>query len=119
MATVQALRKPPPRSPARMALADAIANHDATVALVDADKRALANTEQSVHACHREIERATVAIEDAKKATARHATAVAMGGAGPTPTSVKQARADLQDAEDALEAALSSAAELRSQRAST
>jgi hypothetical protein len=97
--------EPPERTPARAELAAAQKRHADAVRQLAANKTAQELTEQTRRDARDAIETATAAVEQAKVNAGQHLTAVAMGNAGPAPTSVKAARAALADVEDALEAA--------------
>ena len=88
------------RSPERQALAKAIERHrEAAEALAQIDKAKQQNNE-SRRAAFWTIENFEATIEEAKTNTAEH---LISGGAAPK--SIKQVRADLQDAQDAMEVA--------------
>ena len=105
----------PPRTPERAELAAAQERHADAVRQLAANESAQQTTTEAIYAARDTVKAATAAIEEAKANAATHLTAVAMGNAGPAPTSVKAARVALQDAEDALEAALAARAELEQQ----
>jgi hypothetical protein len=92
-------------SPARAALAIAIAEK---AAADEAHRKLVAAGEslaQAVYTADGVVEAARQAIEDAKEGTVRHLTAIATGEAGKAPKTVKQARQEMTDAEEALELA--------------
>ncbi len=95
-----------PRSPERAALAAAIDRHNAATRYLAANETAQQRTFQTIRDARRAVEAATAAIDEAKANAARHLTDTAMGTAGNAPLTVKDARAKVQDAEDALEAAI-------------
>jgi hypothetical protein len=89
-------------SPARAALAIAIAEK---AAADEAHRRLVAageTLERAVYAADAVVEAARSAIDEAREATVAHLTATATGTAGKAPKTVKQARQELADAEEAL-----------------
>jgi len=102
----------PPRTPERIALAEAIERHTAAVRILDANKAAQELTTQTRRQAQDAVERSVAMIEEAKTNAATHLTAQAMGTAGEAPLSVKAARDNAVAAQDALEAALSAGAAL-------
>jgi chromosome segregation ATPase len=98
--------KPPARSAVREALAAAIERHERA-------KRELAATEEALDTCRgtardaeSALERAAAAIEEAKANAARHLTDTALGRAGEAPVSIRQARANYQNAQDDYDSAI-------------
>ena len=92
-------------SPARAALAIAIAEK---AAADEAHRKLVAageSLQNAVFDADGAVQAARQAIEDAKEGTVRHLTAIATGEAGKAPKTVKQARQELADAEEALELA--------------
>jgi hypothetical protein len=95
----------PPKTPEREALAVAIERHNTAVRSFDATEKAL--DELRIHRAGGAVDRlqdARAAVETAKANAVTHLTAVALGEAGEPPMSVKDARLNLQVAEDELEA---------------
>lgn len=90
-------------TPERAALAHAIAAHAAAIANVTATDEAGQRASEAVWTAQAAVTAAQEAVNEAREATTRHLVAVAGGDAGPVPRTVRQARADLAEAEAALE----------------
>ena len=101
-----------PRSQQRDALAEAIELHDEAKRQLAANESAREQTTETIHAARRAFERATAAVDEAKVNAARHLTDTVIGTARAAPLSVKDAQVAAQDAEDALEAAVTAQAAL-------
>ena len=95
---------PPSRSPEREALAAAIERQGNAVRNADATRRALSETRSRLSTAADAVTTAKAAIEIAKANTVADLTAMALGEAGKAPVTIKAARAELQAAEDDLEA---------------
>jgi hypothetical protein len=93
--------EPPPRTPQREALAAAQLRHSAAVDRLAAIQAARERTAQTQRGARDAIKAATAGVEQAKLDAAS-----ALAGGTPGGQSVKEARAALQDAEDALEASV-------------
>src|SRR5438309_601908 len=111
MSKVQALRvatapiRPPTRSPARAALAEAIERkRELTERLAVIEQ---AQSDLRLTPLEEKVEAATAAVEQAKHDAVRHLVDSKLGHGGPAALSVKDARAALQDAEEELEVARS------------
>src|SRR5450631_4291163 len=72
----------PPRTPERIALAEAIERHADAVRMLDANKCAQEATTQTRRQAQDAVERSVAMIEEAKTNAATHLTEVAMGTAG-------------------------------------
>lgn len=90
-------------TPERAALAHAIAAHAAAVANVTATDEAGRLASEAVWTAQAVITTAQEAVNEAWDATARHLVAAAGGADEAPPRTERQARADLADAEAALE----------------
>jgi len=110
------LQKPPVRSPAREALAAAIAKHADAVQNVTACNAAHDSARQAARDADAAVEAAAAAIAEAKTAAVQYLTDVARGTAGEAPLTVKQARANHLAAKDDLEAAIAARDGLEQQR---
>lgn len=107
-ATIRPLRQPATtssRSPERTALAAAIERHSTAEQRFAAVNQALEGSASAISVANRGVRDAEAAIEQAKADAADHLAATMMGTAGAAPVSVKQARANLLDAEDKRDAA--------------
>lgn len=114
------LRDDPKPAPAaapepRAALRMAIEEHQAAVRRVADLTKALPAVDAAVMEARSAVEAATRAVEETKAAAAAHATAKALGTAGAAPPSLKDARAQLTDAEDALAVAAGALTDLAKQ----
>lgn len=113
--------EPPPteRSPEREKLAKAIAHHAELIARLTANKAAQRKTQQRRSAAQEAVEKSSKLIEEAKANAAAHLTAVAMGSASEPPLSVKEARAQAQEAQDEADALIAASAALVEQGKAT
>jgi hypothetical protein len=105
----------PGLSPERIALGVRIEASKAASAAVLAAASAYQIAEAATSEAHRTVEAAEAAVEQAKVDAGTYLAAVAGGTAGARPTTIREARAALQDAQDGLDAALSARNLLRSQ----
>lgn len=92
-------------TPERAALVHAIAAHAAAVARVAATDAAAQRASEAVWDAQASITKTGEAIGEAREATLQHLIAAAGGGTGAAPHTEREARADLADAEAALDAA--------------
>jgi hypothetical protein len=115
---LRAVNDTPPRTSERAALAAAIERHDAAQRQLAANKSAQEQTIDTRIEARRAVEKSAAMIEEAKVNAATFLANTIMGTAGEAPLTVKAARAAAQDAEDALEAALSAGAALAEQEKS-
>lgn len=116
MGKVQPIRSgAPTRSPERQRLADAAAHYKAVMREVEATKTAISQANHEVHVCESRIGALKAEVEEAKANAARHRAAQLMGESGAPPKSIKEVRAELQDAEDNLDAARGTYAALKRQ----
>ena len=90
-------------TPERAALAHAITAHAAAIANVTATDEAGQRASEAVWAAQAAVTAAQEVVSEAREATTRHLVAVAGGDAGPAPRTERQSRADLAEAEAALE----------------
>jgi hypothetical protein len=93
------------RSAARIVLAAAIERHAEATRELAANEAAQLKAEAARGEAADAVERAQLALEEAKSAAAKHLTRTIMGTAGDAPQSIKDARAALTDATDSLEVA--------------
>jgi hypothetical protein len=105
--SVRRASKNPPaaifESDERAALAAAIDRRNILQRELDATNKALAEVSGKRTDARRAVEAAKQAVEDAKANAVAFLTATISGTAGAAPTSIKDARAALQEAEDAFE----------------
>jgi len=114
-AAARAAEVPPSPADCRAALRTAVARHgNLTRRLRDLTK-ALPAADTSVVQARRAVEAAKQALEEATATAASHAAARALGMVGTTPPPLRNARAKLADAEDALAISRAAAADLASQ----
>jgi hypothetical protein len=99
----------------RVALRAAIEKHEAAARRLDQIRKAMPAADAAAMQARRAVEQAKEAVEAARANAAAYATAKALGTAGAAPPSLKDARANLTDAEDALEVAKAAAADLGKQ----
>ncbi len=104
------MKKPAPDvtgypTPERAALAHAIAAHAAAAAHVAAIDAAAQRASEAVWDAQAAITKVGEAIGEAREAMLQHLIAAAGGGTGAAPHTEREARADLADAEAALDAA--------------
>jgi hypothetical protein len=111
------VRKPTSLSPERQALADAIAERDATKAEFEAVQRAAGGWDsparQAVRQAEAALEEATAAIEKALQNAATYLVEQASGAGTPPAVTIADARRDEQTARDNLAAAESALATLK------
>jgi hypothetical protein len=105
----------PAASPARAALAEAIARRDEVAAEIAALRNSVEATTEIVQRTRTARDEAEAALQRAKQDAADHIVAQARGDAGPAPVSVREARAAFEAAGDEVESAEAALAELKRQ----
>ena len=114
---LRATAKPPPQSPEREMLAEAIEQARAATARREALARALQSAEAAVLNANGAVADAEAGVETARADAAGFLVATAAGNAGDPPRTIRQARDRLQDCTDALDTARAARDELRRQQA--
>lgn len=118
MAAVHKLKPEPPTiSPLRVALADRIEAARSANARSAAVASAHQTADAAVHRARRALETAASALEKSKADAGTFLADVALGTAGERPTTIRDARNALQDAEDELTSALAARDALNAQMA--
>lgn len=105
----------PQRSPEREALHRALAARDDAQRRVTAIRQAQEQALSQARTARDTLERAEAGVQVAKTQAARHLVDSALGKAGPTPVTLREARQAVQDARDDVEAAEAAQADLEQQ----
>ena len=94
--------RPEPRSPERVALAEAVSAHQAALTALEGIGPAIMVALRQTSAAETAVDDAAEAVETARANAGAHLVAAALGSADAAPASVSTARATLADAQDAL-----------------
>jgi chromosome segregation ATPase len=94
--------EPPPRTPEREALAEAIARRDAATKQLARVQAALDRASDAVYDSKDGVDKAIAALDEAKADEGRHLTAVALGEADAALSPVKTAAAVVEQANEQL-----------------